>query len=147
MFAFIAQEIVSEWLWNLTFAYWHIGFSMLNMYLICKLFGSYSNLRAIRVSLLMHTCGLIVYAALVWFITTTYVVSFDISQPISLDMALQASLLLGVIYSIIQSTISLILHTIGIKDALYYIPAIWISNSIASLCSYGIIRLFTWNTF
>jgi hypothetical protein len=117
------------------------------MYLICKLFGSYSNLRAIRVSLLIHTSGLIIYAALVWFITSTYVVSLDVSQPISLNMALQASLLLGLIYSIIQSIISLILHIIGIKDALYYIPAIWISNSIASLCSYGIIRIFTWNTF
>jgi hypothetical protein len=142
----INDLIISEWIWGLTFGQWHIFISCLLMIITLMLFAKYSFLRAIKVSGLLHITSVFLYAAIVWIVMAYQgTVASTASANLTLESILNASLLLGLIYSIIQTIVCGILHSIGIRIAVYYIPILWISNSGAALLSYLSIRISMWH--
>lgn len=144
----IADIIVSEWIWGLTFGRWHIFISFILMISILLIFARYPLYRAGKVSGLLHLTGALLYAAIVWIIMAfqgNVQTASSASPNLTLEIILNASLLLGLIYSILEMIVCGILHSIGVKIAVYYIPILWISNSGAALLSYLCIRISMWH--
>lgn len=144
----VADIIVSEWIWGLTFGHWHIFISFILMISILMIFARYPLYRAGKIAGLLHLTSALLYAAIVWIIMAyqgNAQMTSSVSPNLTLESVLNASLLLGLLYSIIQSIVCAILHSIGVKIAVYYIPILWISNSGAALLSYLCIRISMWH--
>lgn len=139
----IGDLLLAQWLWSITFDWYHIVLNMIVFGGILMFVLNKSMMRASLASLGTQLFSFFTYTALVAGIMV-YVLNWQYTPPevpdfSSKDYILQACLFLGVIYSIIQTSLFSIARIFKPFRFAKVVAATWVSNIFVAFISYWLI--------
>lgn len=138
-FSDLNQWLLVEWIWNVTWGFYHVPIVVLSMVCILRWYMRYSYSKALFLSLMSALCAIGVYTLYVPVILISVVgLTTDwVADP------LPASLYLAIIYTFLQSCFVWFWNIWRPIDMQRVIIAIAVSNVIAALivCKYALTGL------
>jgi hypothetical protein len=136
----IADFLLSEWLWSVTFDWYQVIIGIPVMFLLLRLFAGMRTVRALLIACSAYFVGFMLYFLIVSGILSYFMDVKDMMAQSAIPInPFLASIRLGIIYALMQSIFLGCIYYGSTNRIRAVVLVIWISNFLTALISYVLI--------
>lgn len=136
----MGELLVSEWLWSVTFGFYHLPINIFIMIFFFKFFMGMRIIPAVLLSFFSNIFSWIILSLFVLGVPVyLFKIGFDTSTTQTLSSIMAVSLVLGGLYALVQSLMFVVLDKRMNFDIHRAIAVALMSNGLTALMSYALV--------